>query len=101
MSKTDNQIHVRCKRRNQTFFIICKKLDSFKYVKEQVSSSVGGDISAADVKLYNNLNADVELLDDATIADREMDNDDVLYMVFKTSQGDWEDIRVKPLEPLV
>mmetsp|Transcript_30674 Transcript_30674/g.45411 ORF Transcript_30674/g.45411 Transcript_30674/m.45411 type:complete len:104 (-) Transcript_30674:610-921(-) len=99
MSSTKHQMFVRCKRQDQTFFIQCSRSDTFSRIKERVSNSLSGDTAPSDIKFFTNMTGDRELPDIASIADHEIENDDILFMVFRNGTGDddWEDVQVTEL----
>jgi len=50
-----------------------------------------------DIRLFTNTHGDRELIDNATASDLDLDSDTIVYMVFRLSDGDWEDIQVDEL----
>ena len=40
-----------------------------------------------------------ELVDQATISDQEIKNDEVIYMIFAKEGGGWEDLQLEALLP--
>ncbi|ETV74369.1 hypothetical protein H257_10963 [Aphanomyces astaci] len=90
-------LYLRVKRRNQTFFILAEPHDTFLKVKETLASILTLS-SPNQVQLWHT-NKQKELLDAATVADQEIENDAVVYLCLKKENTEvWEDIQVAKLE---
>mmetsp|Transcript_11802 Transcript_11802/g.14717 ORF Transcript_11802/g.14717 Transcript_11802/m.14717 type:complete len:103 (-) Transcript_11802:96-404(-) len=89
--------YIRCKRRNQTFFIHVEGSSTFHSVKNQISLAVGGSTPPEDIKIYlPQKTAEEDLPDDGTVSDHEVGNDAVLNVVFKDGEV-WEDLEVEDI----
>ncbi|RHY83573.1 hypothetical protein DYB37_004243 [Aphanomyces astaci] len=88
-------LYLRVKRRNQTFFILAEPHDTFLKVKETLASILTLS-SPNQVQLWHT-NKQKELLDAATVADQEIENDAVVYFAVVDTEV-WEDIQVAKLE---
>jgi hypothetical protein len=99
---TENKLHVRCKRQNQTYFVRVSKSSTVGNIKAEISESLGGNPEPEGIRVY--LPSDKtgdrrdSLPDAATVADHEIA---VLYVVFriegKVGDGDdaWEDVKIE------
>mmetsp|Transcript_11294 Transcript_11294/g.10809 ORF Transcript_11294/g.10809 Transcript_11294/m.10809 type:complete len:112 (-) Transcript_11294:302-637(-) len=107
---TSNQIYVRCKRQNQTFFVHATRLDTVFHVKEQVAIATRKDIdiSPRQIRVYTSPTDKASMLSDsATIADHDIQNDQCLYVVFRKDNSKdlsddndraWEEVEVQGME---
>ncbi|KAF0686948.1 Aste57867_21296 [Aphanomyces stellatus] len=90
-------VYLRVKRKNQTFFVLAEPHDTFLKVKETLASILTLS-SSNQVQLWHT-NKQKELLDAATVADQEIENDAVIYLCLKKENTEvWEDIQVAKLE---
>uniref|UniRef100_A0A7S2A6T7 Ubiquitin-like domain-containing protein n=1 Tax=Trieres chinensis TaxID=1514140 RepID=A0A7S2A6T7_TRICV len=105
MSSANKPIYVRCKRRDQTYFVFASKTDTIFHVKERVSEALGREVSPRKMRVYLTEKATDPLPDSATLADHDVGNDDCLYVVFRKAgmdgdddddadDGCWEDVEV-------
>lgn len=79
MTSIEQQMYIRCKRRNQTYFIHVSKADTFGALKGRISEATNGEIEAQDMKLFLN---EKELSDGGTVADHEVANNAVIGVTF-------------------
>ncbi|ETV94458.1 hypothetical protein H310_11787 [Aphanomyces invadans] len=90
-------LYLRVKRRNQTFFVLAEPHDTFLKVKETLASILALT-SPNQVQLWHT-NKQKELLDAATVADQEIENDAIIFLCLKKENSEvWEDIQVAKLE---
>ena len=72
---TENKLHVRCKRQNQTYFVRVSKSSTVGNIKAEISESLGGNPEPEGIRVY--LPSDKtgdrrdSLPDAATVADHE------------------------------
>ena len=85
------------KRKNQTFFVPVVRSSSFLEVKEAISSALGSsaitqapNVASSNVMLYMTQDASKELPDSGFISDHMVENDAVVYAVFRPDGGSWE-----------
>jgi hypothetical protein len=85
-------MYVRVKRKNQTMFLHVDPSDSFMALKTRI-----GEVNAVDpstIALYAKDRVR-ELVDVATVADQEIENDSIVYMVYqKPNSESFEEIDV-------
>ncbi|ETV94459.1 hypothetical protein, variant [Aphanomyces invadans] len=74
-------LYLRVKRRNQTFFVLAEPHDTFLKVKETLASILALT-SPNQVQLWHT-NKQKELLDAATVADQEIENDAIIFLCLK------------------
>eukprot|EP01035_Chromulina_nebulosa_P019185 gene19185-25031_t len=89
-------MYVRIKRKNQTIFLHVEPSSSFLQIKEKVSSLLR--VEPNQIKLlFGSPDEEKELLDNATISDQEIKNDNIIYMIF-SKENTWEKIQVDSLQ---
>ena len=79
-------MYVRIKRKHQTIFQTVNPSDSFLSLKEKISPLVKE--APEDIQLWASVDQQKELADLATLADQDIGNDAVVYMVFKLSNSE-------------
>ncbi|KDO26307.1 hypothetical protein SPRG_20603 [Saprolegnia parasitica CBS 223.65] len=90
-------MYLRVKRRQQTFFVLTEPHEAFVKIKETIASILGLP-GPGHIQLWHT-NKQKELLDVATVADQELENDAVIYLCLKKENTEqWEDIQVAKLE---
>mmetsp|Transcript_28738 Transcript_28738/g.37718 ORF Transcript_28738/g.37718 Transcript_28738/m.37718 type:complete len:104 (+) Transcript_28738:54-365(+) len=90
-------MYIRIKRRNQTFFMHVESSNTFADIKQRVGEILTIDSSC--VALYLDTKKADELVDLATVGDRELQNDQVIYMVTKKEGTEsWEDIEIETFD---
>uniref|UniRef100_A0A6S9B284 Ubiquitin-like domain-containing protein n=1 Tax=Ditylum brightwellii TaxID=49249 RepID=A0A6S9B284_9STRA len=115
-SSTKKQMYVRIKRRNQTFFIQANRSDTIFHLKDEISNALNNEISPRKMRLYLSSTTSSKdsppiptpssppLPDSATLADHDVKNDAILFVVFRKpemSEDDdddgelcWEDVEL-------
>ncbi|OQR86242.1 hypothetical protein ACHHYP_10815 [Achlya hypogyna] len=89
-------MYLRVKRRNQTFFVLTEPHETFLKIKETIAGIIGV-AGPGQVQLWHPNKK--ELLDVATVADQELENDAVIYLCLKKENSEqWEEIQVAKLE---
>ena len=76
---------------------------SFLEVKESISLSLGSsaitksrNVESHNITLYTSIDGSKELPDAGFVSDHQIENDQVLYAVFRPENGPWESIDVVP-----
>ncbi|KAJ0406710.1 hypothetical protein P43SY_004535 [Pythium insidiosum] len=92
--------YVRVKRRHQTVFVEAQPGDTFLSVKEQLGALFG--LAPSHIQLWQGLKDSKELSDVATLADHDVQNDQVLFMCWKKENSDqWEELSVAKADATV
>jgi len=85
-------MYLRVKRLKETVFLRVNPTDSFANVKGKLGSILGKD--ANDLRI---IAADKERVfeDEATVGDQEVENDTIVYLVYRLGEGEtWEIVQV-------
>mmetsp|Transcript_227 Transcript_227/g.261 ORF Transcript_227/g.261 Transcript_227/m.261 type:complete len:96 (+) Transcript_227:54-341(+) len=82
-------MYIRVKRKNQTIFLYSDPAEKVSQTKDNLAKIT--EVSADELGLIFN---DKQLDNDSTIGDNKIENDNVVYLVYKDGDG-WEDVDVQ------
>jgi hypothetical protein len=98
--------YLRIKRRNQTFCLLCQETDSFGQVKEKIveimqqhadirpeqGSAVADEMRLIEASHGDPINDAYD--DDTTIQAAQLKDDQVLYLVFRIADNEYEPVEI-------
>merc|ERR1711957_197546 len=110
-----SNMYVRCKRKNQVYFINTSKSETIFQLKEKISNALSvldEEVPPKNMRIFPSTNNNIigsPIPDTAIISDHSISNDDELYVVFRKEEIDeddeecdddslWEDVHIMTLE---
>ncbi|CAB9519907.1 expressed unknown protein [Seminavis robusta] len=103
MSLAPEEIYVRVKRQNQTYFIPCAPDDKIRVVKEKIEQALkvsekDDGVTADHMRLLMPPPKSTVLEDDQALTHYEIKNDTELHVVFQISENLWETVAVESMD---